>query len=47
MAVYGRPELPLGLREYVGYLTEREAELTQPDDPVQPGDVVGVPALLA
>src|SRR6185312_6610469 len=42
VAVYGRRELPLRLREHVGHLTEWEAELTQPDDPVQPGDVVGV-----
>jgi hypothetical protein len=35
-------ELPLGLRQNFGDLTEREAELAQPDDPIQPGKVVGV-----
>src|SRR5262249_35140139 len=35
-------KLPLRFREYFGDLAEREAELAQPDDPVQPGNVVSV-----
>src|SRR6266568_3015919 len=42
MAFNGGHELPLRFRQYLGYLTERESKLTQPDDPVQPGHVVGV-----
>ena len=42
MALDSRRELPLRLRQHFGYLTEREAELAQPDDPIQPGNVVGV-----
>jgi hypothetical protein len=42
MAFDGGRELPFRFRQHLGYLTEREAELPQPDDPVQPGNIVGV-----
>jgi hypothetical protein len=42
MAFDGGRELPFRFRQHVGYLTEREAELAQPDNPVEPGDVLGV-----
>jgi hypothetical protein len=39
VALDGWRELPLGFGQDRFYLTEREAELAQPDDPVEPGDV--------
>ena len=42
MTLDGWRKLPLGLGQYRVYLVEREAELAQPDYPVEPGDVSGV-----